>query len=75
MKAKVEAMKRELSVDKALLSSSVRRRTSAHDPRPSVVVLGSTLGVAVLATVFGMMFLSDVHRMYEFLKLKLCKRC
>eukprot|EP00105_Crassostrea_gigas_P000928 XP_011412897.1 PREDICTED: cell wall protein DAN4-like [Crassostrea gigas] len=40
---KIDNMKKELGVKKSLLSSSIRKKTSAVDPRPSASIVGGTI--------------------------------
>ncbi|XP_069142223.1 uncharacterized protein [Argopecten irradians] len=61
LQAKLENLKEETRVDEESLSSSVRKRTSAHDPRPSAAYVGY-LGIALLSLVFGGIFLVDCLR-------------
>ncbi|CAG2201213.1 unnamed protein product [Mytilus edulis] len=55
---------KNLSVDKDMLSSTIRSKTSAEDLRPSAARIGY-IGVLVLVIVFGGLFLIDV---FSFLK-------
>ncbi|XP_048755581.2 uncharacterized protein LOC125666471 [Ostrea edulis] len=62
LKIKVETLKKALSIDKSILSRSIRQRTSVLDARPSVYIVGGTLCfVAVL--VLGLIVFSDVRRL------------
>ena len=55
-------LEKELSVNKSELSSTIRSRTSADDSRPSAVVVGYTLGVALLTLSLGLIFISDIPK-------------
>lgn len=68
-------MKKELQVDKATLSSTIRRKTSALDPRPSSRYVGGTLAIVFTTMSFGGILLLDfpfyielVQRMAAFFK-------
>ena len=55
-------IEKELSVNRSELSSTIRAKTSADDSRPSAVVVGYTLGVALLSLSLGMIFISDIPK-------------
>ena len=57
---KISKRKKELQVDIKTLSTTVRRKTSAPDPRPSARAVGATTGVAIMTVVFGGIFLFDL---------------
>lgn len=63
---KIDNIKKELAVKKSLLSSSIRKRTSAVDPRPSASIVGGTISVVIIATVVGLIVLSDLTRLINF---------
>ena len=72
---KIDNMKKELAVKKSLLSSSIRKKTSAVDPRPSASIVGGTISVVVIATVVGLIVLSDLTRVINFCWKTISKRC
>ena len=57
---KINERKKELQVDIKALSSTVRKKTSAPDPRPSARAVGGITGVAIMTVVFGGIFLFDL---------------
>ncbi|KAJ8297574.1 hypothetical protein KUTeg_024105, partial [Tegillarca granosa] len=50
------------------LSSSIRKKTSAKDDRPSSTGIGS-VGIVFFVIVFGGLILSDVTALYQHLKI------
>ncbi|XP_052678255.1 uncharacterized protein LOC128159228 [Crassostrea angulata] len=71
---KIDNMKKELTVNKSLLSSSIRKRTSAVDPRPSASIVGGTISVVIIATFVGFIALSDLTRVINFCWKTILKR-
>jgi hypothetical protein len=63
---KIETRKRALEVNKSSLSSTIRKKESAFDPRPSAKGIGY-VGAIVIAFVFGGIVLMDLHRLYVFI--------
>lgn len=63
LKAKIDMIREDLAVNKPLLSSSIRRKISVSDSRPSSIVIGSTLGVSLLVLVLVLIFVSDFHHL------------
>ncbi|XP_019920429.3 uncharacterized protein [Magallana gigas] len=63
LKAKIDMMRKDLAVNKPLLSSSIRRKISVSDSRPSSIVIGSTLGISLLTLVLVLIFVSDFHHL------------
>ncbi|XP_060066251.1 integumentary mucin C.1-like [Ylistrum balloti] len=53
-----EEVRKTLLVDTSTLSSSIRKKTSASDPRPSAAAVGY-LGVVLMTVVFGGILLMD----------------
>lgn len=53
-------IRKNLTVFKANLSSSIRKRISATDPRMSSRVIGMTLGVSILSFVAGLLVIPDL---------------
>lgn len=56
-------MREDLAVNKPLLSSSIRRKISVSDSRPSSIVIGSTLGISLLTLVLVLIFVRDFHHL------------
>ncbi|XP_052676660.1 uncharacterized protein LOC128158029 isoform X2 [Crassostrea angulata] len=71
---KIKKMKKELAVNKSSLSSSIRKKTSAVDPRPSASIVGGTISVVIIATVVGLIVLSDLTRVINFCWKTISKR-
>uniref|UniRef100_K1QQF6 Uncharacterized protein n=1 Tax=Magallana gigas TaxID=29159 RepID=K1QQF6_MAGGI len=65
LRIKVDKLKKELYVNKSLLSSSIRKRTSAVDPRPSASIVGGTLSIVIIAIVIGLIILGDVGQLLQ----------
>lgn len=63
LKAKIDMMREDLAVNKPLLSSSIRRKISVSDSRPSSIVIGSTLGISLLTLMLVLIFVSDFHHL------------
>ncbi|XP_062610315.1 uncharacterized protein LOC134272085 isoform X2 [Saccostrea cucullata] len=55
----IQKMKKELEVDKTILSSTIRSKTSAEDPRPSATFVGGTFSVVFMTFIFGGFVLMD----------------
>lgn len=53
-------IRKNLTIFKANLSSSIRKRISATDPRMSSRVIGMTLGVSILSFVAGLLVIPDL---------------
>ncbi|XP_033746529.1 salivary glue protein Sgs-3-like [Pecten maximus] len=68
LQAKLDSLKEETKVDEETLSSTIRKRTSAHDPRPSSTYVGY-LGIALLSFIFGGLILADLLSVIITLKL------
>lgn len=56
-------LQKELSVNTSTLSSTIRKKTSADDKRPSAAAVGYTLGVALLVMSIGAILLADSPKM------------
>lgn len=54
----IEEMKKKLTVNKEQLSSSIRKKISVKDDRPSAKAVGS-VGVVILAVCFGLLIALD----------------
>lgn len=54
----IEEMKKKLAVNKQQLSSSIRKKISVKDDRPSAKAVGS-VGVVILAVCFGLLIALD----------------
>ncbi|KAJ8309777.1 hypothetical protein KUTeg_011642 [Tegillarca granosa] len=65
--------KKELAVDVRSLSSTIRKKTSASDSRPSAAGVG-VLGVVLIVSLITSIVVSDLGRMYTGVK-KLYKLC
>jgi hypothetical protein len=63
---KIETRKRALEVNKSSLSSSVRKKESAYDPRLSAKGIGY-VGVIVITFSIGGIVLMDLHHLYTFI--------
>ena len=66
---KIQELERILTVNKEILSSTIRARTSADDPRPSSAYIGYT-GVLIICVVFSVIFFIDFTNVYLFFKAK-----
>ncbi|XP_060600619.1 uncharacterized protein LOC132754047 [Ruditapes philippinarum] len=62
LKNVTKKIEKELSVNKSTLSSTIRRKTSAQDDRPSATAIGYSLGVALLVSSLGAILLSDLPK-------------
>jgi hypothetical protein len=60
---KIEELKKELVVNTRTLSSSVRKRTSAKDERPSSAGVGIILGVGILLFVSALIIVPDIPKL------------
>ena len=60
-------LKKELTLNRRELSSSIRKKTSAKDDRPSAKTLGS-LGVISLSLVIGFIIFLDITRLIDCVK-------
>ena len=56
---KIQQMQKELKVDVEKLSSTIRSKTCAEDPRPSAKNIG-ILGIITLSITFGSLVLMDI---------------
>ncbi|XP_022298408.2 uncharacterized protein LOC111107483 [Crassostrea virginica] len=57
---KIEQMKKELLLNTRTLSSSVRKRTSAKDDRPSATGVGVVLGIGIFTLLFAAVIVPDI---------------
>ncbi|XP_069142085.1 uncharacterized protein [Argopecten irradians] len=67
LQEQLDTLKKETKVDEENLSSTIRKKTSASDPRPSSAYVGY-LGITLLAVIFGGLFLLDLPRTSILLK-------
>lgn len=66
LQEKIEEIIKTLAVNKSTLSSEVRRKTCAEDPRPSSKYMG-LVAIVFLGVSFGLLFMVDFSS-----SLKLC---
>jgi hypothetical protein len=66
---RIRELEKILTVNKEILSSTIRARTSADDPRPSSAYIGYT-GVLIISVVFSVIFFIDFTNVYLFFKAK-----
>ncbi|CAC5399786.1 unnamed protein product [Mytilus coruscus] len=64
---RIEELTKLLTVDKEVLSSTIRRLTCADDPRPSSAYIGYT-GAIVVGAVFTFIIIIDIINIYLFCK-------
>ena len=57
---KIEQMKKELLLNTRTLSSSVRKRTSAKDDRPSATGVGVVFGIGIFTLLFALVIVPDI---------------
>ncbi|XP_033745578.1 uncharacterized protein LOC117331091 [Pecten maximus] len=67
LQKKIDILKKETKVNEENLSSTIRKRTSASDPRPTSAYVGY-LGIGFLTVAFGGVFLLDLPRLFVALK-------
>lgn len=65
-KEKIKEMKKNLTVEKSTLSSTVRKLICAEDDRSSSQTIG-VLGACFLAVTFGLVIIADFTRVINFL--------
>ncbi|XP_033759969.1 uncharacterized protein LOC117342064 [Pecten maximus] len=65
---KAEQLAKELQVDKSTLSSTIRKKTSAKDERPSATMVGS-IGAVLLSLTFGLVVILDADYIYKIYKI------
>lgn len=58
LKEKIEEIAKTLTVNKSTLSTTVRRKTCAEDPRPSSTYIG-VVAIVFLGVYFGLLLLVD----------------
>ncbi|XP_078336822.1 uncharacterized protein LOC144626486 [Crassostrea virginica] len=61
LNAKIAEIKKEIEVEKSTLSSNIRKKTSADDPRPSAKSVGF-IGIVIIAIVIGGIVALDLPR-------------
>lgn len=61
---KIEKVKKDMKIDKTVLTSSVNKKISAPDKRTSASNIGY-IGISLLVTVFGGIFIMDLPAFYE----------
>ncbi|KAL8568364.1 hypothetical protein ACOMHN_067633 [Nucella lapillus] len=62
------ALRKELLLNKTRLSAHVRSKTSASDNQRSHVIIGSTLGIAIMFILFGFVACHDFFRFVKCVK-------
>ncbi|OWF34652.1 hypothetical protein KP79_PYT11421 [Mizuhopecten yessoensis] len=67
LQARLDNLKEETKVDEEMLSSTIRKRTSASDPRPSSTYVGF-VGVVLLSAIFVPLLTADLSRVIIALK-------
>ncbi|XP_069141831.1 uncharacterized protein [Argopecten irradians] len=67
LQEQLDTLKKETKVDEENLSSTIRKKTSASDPRPSSAYVGY-LGIGLLTVIFGGLFLLDLPSVVMWLK-------
>ncbi|XP_062606442.1 uncharacterized protein LOC134268271 [Saccostrea cucullata] len=68
----VNRIRKNLTVVKANLSSNIRKRVSASDPRMSSQIIGMTLGVSILSFVSCLLVIPDIITFLKFLISRVC---
>lgn len=66
LQSRIEVRKKLLTVNKSLLSSTIRKKESANDSRPSAKGIGA-VGVLFIIFVFGGIVLLDLHSLYLYI--------
>ncbi|XP_021368404.1 uncharacterized protein LOC110460030 [Mizuhopecten yessoensis] len=61
LQAQLDTLRKETKVNEEMLSSTIRKRTSVRDPRPSSAYVGY-LGIGLLTLIFGGIFVLDLPR-------------
>ncbi|KAL3842031.1 hypothetical protein ACJMK2_020098 [Sinanodonta woodiana] len=61
----IAKIQKELTVNTSELSATIRKKTSAEDSRVSAIVVGYTLGVALLSFSIGSIIIFDLPRLIE----------
>ncbi|KAK3594046.1 hypothetical protein CHS0354_040807 [Potamilus streckersoni] len=61
----ITKIQKELTVNTSELSATIRKKTSAEDSRVSAIVVGYTLGVALLSFSLGSIIIFDLPRLLE----------
>lgn len=64
LEEKIEQMVSELKVDTSVLSSTIREKACAEDPRPSARNVG-ILGTAIFTVLFGFIISLDFIRFFQ----------
>ncbi|KAJ8318046.1 hypothetical protein KUTeg_003137 [Tegillarca granosa] len=64
---KAQKLRKELSVDVKTLSSTIRKRVSAKDERPSSQLFG-VFGVVFIVVVFGTIIIVDIPNLFKTIK-------
>ncbi|XP_021350527.1 uncharacterized protein LOC110448558 [Mizuhopecten yessoensis] len=65
---RAEQLARELQVDVSTLSSTIRKKTSAKDERPSAKMVGS-IGIIMLSLTLGLVVVLDADYIYKVVKM------
>ncbi|KAK3107114.1 hypothetical protein FSP39_007504, partial [Pinctada imbricata] len=71
LEEEIRQIKKQLQVDRRTLSSHLRKRMSAYDPRPSAAVFGG-LGIIVISLLCGTIFILDLEHLYKEFKERMC---
>lgn len=66
LQSRIETRKKLLTVNKSSLSSTIRKKESANDSRPSAKGIGA-VGVLFIVFVFGGIVFMDLHSLYLFI--------
>lgn len=73
LQSRIETRKKLLTVNKSSLSSTIRKKESANDSRPSAKGIGA-VGVLFIVFVFGGIVFMDLHSLYLFFFKTLSKK-
>ena len=68
-------IRKNLTVAKANLSSNIRKRKSASDPRTSSRIIGMTLGVIIICLSASVIIIPDMLAVLNFLVSKCIRQC
>ncbi|XP_078331175.1 uncharacterized protein LOC144624997 [Crassostrea virginica] len=68
-------IRKNLTVAKANLSSNIRKRKSASDPRTSSRIIGMTLGVIIICLSASVVIIPDMLAVLNFLVSKCIRQC
>ena len=68
-------IRKNLTVAKANLSSNIRKRKSASDPRTSSRIIGMTLGVIIICLSASLVIIPDMLAVLNFVVSKCIRQC